>query len=251
MAWVKRFSQVAVALALLAGPAEAAIVDGVVATVDNQVMPLSILRAYQAAYAPTQPLEGALAQWVDDRLVANQAARYGQRVAAGSLDAERAAHPRPVGLDDASWDQLLGDHLLARQFLEGRFGGFVPVSRAEEERVYQDNRKAYPGPFASEEPKIRALLEPAARQARNTATPAASSAGCVFSVRLRSASGPLWQSAQRSRPSAPDASSNVLAMRGCSAARSASIPTACDPCPGKTNASLDMDQFRCSCRREE
>ncbi len=36
------------------------------------------------------------------------------------------------------------------------------------------------------------------RQARHTATPAASIAGCVFSVLPSSASGPCWQSLQRS-----------------------------------------------------
>ena len=49
-------------------------------------------------------------------------------------------------------------------------------------------------------------------QARNTATPAARRTGWVFSVRLRSSSGPVWASDHKSHPRADDASSNVARM---------------------------------------
>ena len=78
---------------------------------------------------------------------------------------------------------------------------------------------------------------PAASHARQTATPAASITGCVLVVRLSASAGPCATSAHRSSPSASEASANVSRTAGC-AAKPSSIPTDCEPCPGKTNASV-------------
>src|SRR5690348_10697596 len=78
---------------------------------------------------------------------------------------------------------------------------------------------------------------PFARQAFHTATLAASNTGWVFSVLPSSASGPFCASDHRSRPAPSEASSKTLRTSGNSAPSSASIPTDCEPWPGKTKAS--------------
>src|SRR6185369_10874228 len=71
---------------------------------------------------------------------------------------------------------------------------------------------------------------------RHTATPAASNAGWVLSVRLRSSSGPSCEIAHKSAPAPAEASSNVVLTIAYSLANSASMPNACEPWPGKTKA---------------
>src|SRR3546814_6308843 len=80
---------------------------------------------------------------------------------------------------------------------------------------------------------------PCCRHARQTATPAASSAGCVYSGRLGCSSGPPCDSAHRSTPAPSDASTNASRTSGCSSESSASIASDCEPCPGNTNASVE------------
>src|SRR5690606_2147294 len=83
------------------------------------------------------------------------------------------------------------------------------------------------------------VAPPAACQARHTATPAASRAGCVYSVRLSCSSGPPYDSAHRSTPAPSEASAKVSRTSACCSDSSASIASDCDPCPGKTNASVE------------
>src|SRR3546814_732954 len=83
------------------------------------------------------------------------------------------------------------------------------------------------------------IAPPCCRHARHTATPAASSAGCVYSVRLSCSSGPPCDSAHRSTPAPSDASTNASRTSGCSSESSASIASDCEPCPGNTNASVE------------
>ncbi len=78
---------------------------------------------------------------------------------------------------------------------------------------------------------------PAASHARQTATPAVSITGCVFTVRSSAPSRSEDTSAQRSSPSASDASAKVSRTAGCVAYPDI-MPTDCEPWPGKTNASF-------------
>ena len=78
---------------------------------------------------------------------------------------------------------------------------------------------------------------PSCCHTRQQATPAASNAGWVNSVRLRVSSWPSRDSAHRSTPAPADASANASPTTGWAAASSASMPGNCDPCPGKTKAS--------------
>src|SRR5262249_24884226 len=83
------------------------------------------------------------------------------------------------------------------------------------------------------------LAPPCSCHTRQTATPAASNAGCVFSVRFSASSGPCCDKAHRSMPAPAEASSNVALTAANSEANSASMPSDCEPCPGNTKARLD------------
>jgi hypothetical protein len=173
LVWVKRSKLIAACLGvnLLTCPlaAQAEIIDGVVGAVDGSAIPLSILQAYQASYEPAQPMGVSLENLIDDRLLSGQARRYGQSVAAKDLAAERNAHALPAGMTKPEWDQVLNDHLLAAQFLQFRFGDFVPVSREQEQAYYEKNRANFPGTFADAAARIHDILLPLARARREEA----------------------------------------------------------------------------------
>jgi hypothetical protein len=173
LAWVKRSKQVAAGVcalvALVSAPARAEIIDGVVGAVEGSGIPLSILRAYQDAYDPEQPMGVALQQFIDERLLSGQARRYGQVVPAAELTGERRAKPMPAGLTKPEWDQVLSDHLLAAQFLKFRFGDFVPVSREQEQAYFDANRASFPGSFAESVKRIHDILLPLVRAQREQA----------------------------------------------------------------------------------
>jgi len=82
------------------------------------------------------------------------------------------------------------------------------------------------------------IAPPCLRQTRQVATPAVSMSGCVLSVSAMASSGPSWLSFHKSYPSTSDASANVSWMSGSAAASFASIPTDCEPWPGKTKAKV-------------
>ena len=65
---------------------------------------------------------------------------------------------------------------------------------------------------------------------------AARSAGCAFSVRLRSSSGPSHASRVIGSPSASSAAANTAAASGEDLARARPMPTDWLPCPGNTKA---------------
>src|SRR5947208_1331995 len=61
-------------------------------------------------------------------------------------------------------------------------------------------------------------------------------AGCVFAVLRSSSSGPSKSSCSSPPPSAASASSSTARASGYACASACPIPTAWEPCPGKTNA---------------
>lgn len=144
-------------------PARAELVDVVVASIDFRVVAASLLANYRRAFAPDQPPAVALQMLIDDRLLANEARRYGQTMTPEAMKAALAKHPRPGDLTEAEWRLLLGDHLLAKQFLEFRFSEFVPISRDEVKAYYEANKASFGAPFEEVEERVRALLLPAAR----------------------------------------------------------------------------------------
>src|SRR6188768_2109130 len=62
---------------------------------------------------------------------------------------------------------------------------------------------------------------------------------CVLTVRSSCSLGPSWISWPMSLPSAADASSSVARTAACPP-QASSMPTDCEPCPGKTNAKSAM-----------
>jgi hypothetical protein len=164
LAWVKLFS-VALVVAL-AAPVRAEVVDGVAAAIDHQPVALSLLRAYHGVFEPDIKLEDALQRLIDDRLLANQARRYGQSLTPLELSRERVKHPKPPGPSDEEWLQLVTDRALAARFLEFRFGEFVPVTREQLQAYYNAHRKDFPGTLAEEEERVRMVLAPLARARR-------------------------------------------------------------------------------------
>src|SRR5712672_3384859 len=61
-------------------------------------------------------------------------------------------------------------------------------------------------------------------------------AGCVLAVLRSSSSGPSNKSRSRPPPRAASASSRTARASGWACASAWPIPTTCEPCPGKTNA---------------
>ncbi len=162
------------AVLLLAGPAAAVEgawreADAMVAAIGYQVIPRSLVNAYQRAFAPHQPAAVVLQALIDDRLLAAEARRYAIAPVAGELEQARAAHPLPEGFAQAEWDQIVLDRALARRFLDFRFGDFVPVSREEIRAFIQANPTGFKGTAAANEAKARGLLLPMARSRREEA----------------------------------------------------------------------------------
>ena len=62
------------------------------------------------------------------------------------------------------------------------------------------------------------------------------SAGCVFSVSVRSSAGPSRTMRDRFMPSASSTSSSVSRAIGNAASSASPIPTAWEPCPGNAKA---------------
>lgn len=157
--------QVLVAAGVLLSPVpvRAETVDVVVASIDFRVVALSLLANYRQVFAPSQPPAIALQMLIDDRLLANEARRYGQNLTPQAMKAAQARYPRPGDLTEVEWRLLLGDHELAKQFLEFRFSEFVPISRDELRAYYEANKAAYTQPFEEVEERIRTRLLPAAR----------------------------------------------------------------------------------------
>src|SRR3989338_5471850 len=65
-------------------------------------------------------------------------------------------------------------------------------------------------------------------------------AGWVLAVSFNSSSGPSKQSRESGKPAARSASSKTARAAGNASARALPMPAACDPCPGKTNASFPI-----------
>ena len=76
--------------------------------------------------------------------------------------------------------------------------------------------------------------------ARQAAIDVVRIAGCAFSVRVSSSAGPLNMISLSSRPNTSSTSSKTSRAELEFRYRSLPIPTACEPCPGKTNA-VDLD----------
>ncbi|HEY9724617.1 MAG TPA: hypothetical protein V6D47_21625 [Oscillatoriaceae cyanobacterium] len=151
-------------LLAIALPARAEVVDAVVASVHNRIIALSTLMAYRQAFVPRSDLDAALNALVDERLLADEARRYGQAVDPKTLAATLKLMPTPAGMTSDEWGDVLDDHLLSAQFLSFRFGDFAMVSRAAMIAYFKAHRAQFPGHFAQNEERIRSLLAPAERR---------------------------------------------------------------------------------------
>src|SRR5437868_2062605 len=87
---------------------------------------------------------------------------------------------------------------------------------------------------------------------RSAAIDVVSIAGCVLAVSLSASSGPSKHIAERFSSRAASASSNTRRALSSESANSLPIPTSCEPCPGKMNASFILffnEQSSASSRR--
>lgn len=166
-----RFAAIALALGLTFTPvpAQAAQIDAIVAAIEHNAIALSTLEAYRQAYAPEQPPAVALQQLIDDQLLAKEANRYGQTLTNDEVKAAIAQVPRPGTLTQLEWEALAASHMLARRFLDFRFGDFVPVSRDEVRAYYEAHRDRFPQALDAVEEDIRQLLVPVVRARRVSA----------------------------------------------------------------------------------
>ena len=150
------------------------------------------------------------------------AASAGDRRAQVEIDAEHAAiAPSPTGTAAASTGR--GASRAARH------------RRAEAPRPGE--RRIFAERMAGDVGDARAEIEAAILlQHASTARLAAISAGCAFSVRTRSLSGPSNMRRERRWLSASSISAKTSRAVTKAPARSRPMPTACEPCPGKTRA---------------
>jgi hypothetical protein len=75
----------------------------------------------------------------------------------------------PEGFAPSEWDEVLLARILAKRFLDFRFGDFVPIAREDVRAFIQAHPKAFIGTDDANEAKARALLLPAARSKREDA----------------------------------------------------------------------------------
>lgn len=143
--------------------------DAVVAAIGFTIVPRSVYVAYRAAFAAEHPPAVALQKLIDDRLLAIEARRYALAPVAGELEAARALNPLPDGFAPSEWDEVLQVRILAKRFLDFRFGDFVPIPREEIRALIGAYPKVFKGPQEADEAKARALLLPAARSKREDA----------------------------------------------------------------------------------
>lgn len=143
--------------------------DALVAAIGYQVIPRSLVVAYQRAFMPAQPAAMALQALIDDRLLAAEARRYALGPRHKELDEERRRFPLPEGFAATEWDQILLDRVMSRRFLAFRFGDFVPVSREDVRAFIQANPAGFKGSAEANEAKARALLLPMVRSKREEA----------------------------------------------------------------------------------
>ena len=80
--------------------------------------------------------------------------------------------------------------------------------------------------------------KPFSRRQRQTAISAVNISGWVTRVSPSASAGPVCASVQRSLPSTSAHSAKDAPTTGNSADKSASMPTLCDPCPGKTTENV-------------
>lgn len=166
---MRRIAFAAILVAAMAAPVWAEVVDGVVAAVDYRIVARSTLGAHHETFAPEQPAAIALQALIDDRLLGQEARRYGLTLSAKQLAEGLARWPMPAVMTPDEWQPLVADHMLARQFLDFRFAEFVPIPREELRAYYEAHRGDFPGSFAEVEDRVRELLAPAARARREGA----------------------------------------------------------------------------------
>jgi len=134
--------------------------EAVVAAIGYEPILLTEALAYQRAFGLSGSLRLTVEQMVDERLLAQEARRYGIE----------AAHPSSSPpADDKESQRFKHDRALAAQFLKFRFGEFVPVTR-EDVAGYLVAHPDTPGRDAEEKNRIaRERLLPTLRSRREAA----------------------------------------------------------------------------------
>lgn len=140
----------AAALASAAQPAAAAVVDRVLAVVDNQLITLSDAQRYRALFAPATAPADLVQELIDRVLLLGEARRFetaqptvAERAAAEAELAQRLGGPEQLtavraelGISDAELDRLITEQWLVRRLIEQRIEFFVFVSPTEVDEVY-------------------------------------------------------------------------------------------------------------------
>lgn len=141
--------------------------EAVVAAIGAEPVLLSELRLYAASMAPQLSREQALGQLLDERLLAEQAERYGLEPAPGRIAELTRAHPLPfAGAEPAALVRLRRDKALAEVFVAFRFSATMGAPVAELEAHYAAHKERYPGGFAKEVARIRQDVSVASRASR-------------------------------------------------------------------------------------
>lgn len=121
---------VSAALPRGAAVAGAPMAEAVVAAIGYEPILLTEVLAYQQIVSEPITLRAAVEQLVDERLLAQEARRYGLESESG-LPPVKIPGAEPGSPEAKAAQRFIRDRALAVQFLKFRFGEFVPVTREE------------------------------------------------------------------------------------------------------------------------
>jgi parvulin-like peptidyl-prolyl isomerase len=140
----------ALAVGAVLASAGAAVVDRILAVVDNQLITLSDVQRHRALFAPETGPEDVVQELIDRTLLLHDARRFeiekptpAELAAARAELAKRiggderlAAVRAELGLSESDLDRLVAEQLLVRRLVEQRIEFFVFVSPTEVDEVY-------------------------------------------------------------------------------------------------------------------
>lgn len=157
-------------LLLTASPARAApslppLAEAVVAAIGYEPILLTEVLAYQQCFGIAGSLRSAVEQLVDERLLAQEARRYGLETALWVPPAKFAAESPEA----KTKQRFTHDRALAEQFLKFRFGDFVPIAREEIATYLKAHPETAALGAAQREGIAREKLFPIVRARRETA----------------------------------------------------------------------------------
>ncbi|MEB3285765.1 MAG: hypothetical protein VKN33_10810 [Candidatus Sericytochromatia bacterium] len=136
--------------------------EAIVAAIGFEPIMLTEVLAYRNVFATRDSIAVVTARLIDERLLAHEARRYGMEKNASQPDATS-----PLALwQDKETQRFLRDARLARQFLQFRFGEFVPVTREAIARYLREHPEIRGATQSERERTARQNLLPVVRAQR-------------------------------------------------------------------------------------